>query len=203
MKGKVVIKIQHAAVASAWRRKANRYVYLVHEEKYKIMYDMFKTLIVACKVVFQRKRYAVFFLILIPFIAFLLYLIPVKEIPGNNIRIQAQLFETYDYVLISILSILEALLLVMFIYLFQRERKQRLSTIGQGNIGLLSGIPAFLFGTKMCPMCLFAMFGFLGSGAVLFLVQYHIWLFAFAIIVLLLSIYSVAKKINNTCIKCK
>lgn len=155
------------------------------------------------KKVLQTKSFVVVFVLLIPVIGFLLYLIPVKEVPGNSITFQAQLFQAQDYVLIAIVATLESLLLVMFVYLFRMQRKQQIATIGQGNLGLLSGIPAFLFGTKLCPMCLFAIFGFLGSGAVLFLQEYHTWLFLASIIILFFSLYSVAKKINGVCTSCR
>ncbi len=167
------------------------------------MRNIFKQPVLASKKVFQGKGSVFAFILLIPVIGFLLYLIPIKEIPGDSITFQARLYQFQDYLLIALIATFESLLLVMIFYLFRAQRKQQIAIIGQGNLGLLSGIPAFLFGTKLCPMCLFAIFGFLGSGAVLFLREYHIWLFLASIIILFFSLYSVAKKINGVCTSCR
>lgn len=169
------------------------------------MINNFNHIIVASKTVLKNKRIFLIFLMLIPLIAFLLFLIPVKYIPGNSINFQAMFFKTNDYILIVILAILESLLLVMFFYLFTlTRRKAHLTTVGQGGIGMFSVIPAFLFGTKVCPMCLAGIFGAFGisTGMVFPLLQYRQWVFAISIIILLISLYFVSKKVNGVCVKC-
>lgn len=157
--------------------------------------------------VLQNRKYTLLFLTLIPIISFLLFLIPVKYIPGNSINFQATLFTTSDYLLLVILSVLESLLLVMFLYLFKLTRRRaNIATAGHGGMGMLSVVPAFLFGTKLCPMCLAGIFGALGisTGMVFPLLLYRQWVFIASIGVLLLSLYFVSKKINSDfCVKCK
>ncbi len=168
------------------------------------MIDVFTQPVLASIKVFQKKGYFISFLLLIPAISLLLYLIPVKAIPSNSFAFQATLFQIQDWMMITLIAVLESLLLIMNAFLlFRRERKHNIDIIGQGNVGLFSGIPAFLFGTKLCPMCLFGIFGFLGGGAVLFFIQYQRLLFIFSIILLLFSLYSVSKRINIICIKCR
>ncbi len=159
-----------------------------------------KQIISASKVVLQKRLYLAAFLLLTIPIAFLLFLIPVNAIAGNSIAFQLQLFGTKDYLMIFAVAGLESLLLVMFFYLFRRAQVQKTKL---SAFGVVSGVPAFLFGTKLCPMCIAAMFGFLGSGAVFSILQYRAWIFVASIAVLLLSIYSVSRKINKTCEYCK
>ncbi len=162
-------------------------------------------IILTIKKVLNSRAYLFAFLLLIPTIAFLLFLIPVKFIPGNSIDFQATLFGVSDYFLLFTLALLESLLLVMFFYLFAlTRRKAYLKTAGQGGIGLFSVVPAFLFGTKLCPMCLAGIFGALGisAGVVFPLLQYRQWVFIVSIIILLTSLYLVSKKINVVCEKC-
>jgi len=153
--------------------------------------------------VLKNRKYTLLFLTLIPVVSFLLFLIPVNIIPGNSIDFQAQLFTTNDYVMLLTLSTLESLLIVMFLYFFLSQRKHRLATVGQSNLGLISGVPAFLFGTKLCPMCIAAIFGAFGTGVVASLLQYRNWVFIVSFLVLTYSLYSVSKKINGICERCK
>lgn len=151
----------------------------------------------------SRKQVAVF-LLLIPLVASLLFLIPVETIPGNNIQFQATLFHLTDYFSLFVIATLESLLLVMWIYLLRHRKSQRNPKGFSGNesLGMLSGVPAFLFGTKLCPVCIAGIFGFLGPGAVYFAIQHRLWIFLISAAVLLVSIYSISRKINGTCEYC-
>lgn len=154
--------------------------------------------------ILRKKAFFAIFLALTPLIAFLLFMIPVKTIPGNDIPFQMQLFHTWDYILLTIVAALESLLVVMFVYQFYQRRlkKHAFATDGQSNIGLLSGVPAFLFGTKVCPLCIAGIFGFFGPGAVPFALQYRNWIFAASVAIIIFSLYSVSKKINGVCGSC-
>lgn len=167
--------------------------------------NTFKQIISASKMVLQSRFYLSVFFLITPIIAFLLFLIPVNAIPGNSVTFQMQLFSTKDYLMIFSVAGLQSLLLVMFFYLFRRARSQRikLSAFGHSNLGVISGVPAFLFGTKLCPICITAIFGFLGSGTIFSILQYRVWIFVVSVAILLLSIYSISRKINRTCEYCK
>lgn len=165
----------------------------------------FKQVISASKMVLQKRSYLIAFLLLMPLMAFLLFLIPVNVIAGNSIAFQLKLFSIKDYLMLFSVAGLESLLLVMFFYLFRRAQaqKMKLAAFGHSNLGVISGLPAFLFGTKLCPMCIVAIFGFLGSGVVLSILQYRTWIFLASAAMLLLSIYSISRKINRTCEYCE
>lgn len=169
------------------------------------MNNVVNQIISASKTVLKQKVLLAIFLALIPTIGYLLFLIPVKSIPGNDISLQLQLLGTSDYFLLVALAILESLLIVMIIYQFRQHRlnKANITTLGNGNIGLLSGVPAFIFGTKLCPMCIAAIFGGLGPGAVVFALEYRQWIFLASLVVVFYSIYAVSKKINGLCGSCE
>lgn len=173
------------------------------------------SILTAGKTVLKKKAYLVVFLFLIPVIGFLLYLIPVTKIPGNSITFQAKLFGTQDYILLAFLAVLESLLIVMFFYQFHQaqpyKNKQnvsvnKLTRLNGDNLGMFSGmfstVPAFLFGTKLCPICIAAIFGAFGPGAVLFAMQERTLIFIVSLAILLFSIYSVSKKVNGICKDC-
>lgn len=168
-------------------------------------YNAFFQIIDASKTVLRNRLCLLAFLLITPLIALFLFLIPVKYIPGNSIDFQATLFGVGDYLLLITLAALESLLLVTFFYLFVlTRRKAHIKTAGQGGVGLLSVVPAFLFGTKLCPMCLAGIFGAFGisTGFVLPFLQYRLWVFIISIGILLFSLYFVSKKVNGFCEKC-
>ncbi len=150
----------------------------------------------------DRGRLAAF-LLLTPLIASLLFLIPVKVIPGNDILFQASQFQMLDYLLLLLVATLQSLLLVMSFSLFRRNRHHNASRAwSYQSLGIMSGVPAFLFGSKLCPVCLGGILGFLGPGALFFVIEYRAWFFAASAALLLLSLYAVARKVNGVCELC-
>ena len=160
------------------------------------------SIVSASRTVLQEQSYLAVFLVLVPLISFLLFLIPVQLIPGNDVRFQASLFHARDYLLLAMLALLESLLLVMYIFLLRRSQQSRKRDLERESLGVISGIPAFLFGTKACPMCVAAFLGFLGPNVVFTVVEYRQWIFGLSAIVLLLSLYVVSRKIEGNCEKC-
>lgn len=155
----------------------------------------------ALKLIFSKKRYLLSFIVLVFLIAFLDYLIPVKTIPGNSLSYQRQLMSIQDYVVVLLISILESMLLLMFYYLL-KSKQTKLFTISRGNLGIISGLPALLFGLGTCSsLTIPILFGFLGSGFVMFATAYSTWVFYVSTIFLLLAIYSLSRKINVFCTK--
>lgn len=157
----------------------------------------------ASRKVLKKKKYLSAFLLLIPLVGFLLFLIPVKYIPGNSINFQAYLFTTSDYLVLLVLSVLESLLLVMLFYQFKLSRHKS-AAAGHGGMGMLSVVPAFLFGTKLCPICIAGILGTFGlSTSLIFpLLLNRQWIFLASIGILLLSLYFVSKKVNGLCECC-
>ncbi len=135
------------------------------------------------------------FVVLIPVISFLAYLIPAEAIPGNSVSLQLQLMEPRDYAVVIVLATLESLLLLMFYYV-SRKGRITLSTVCRGNGGVLAGIPALFIGFGTCSsMALPFIFGFLGTGFVAFAGTHASWIFAVSLILLLAAIYSLSRRV--------
>lgn len=169
------------------------------------MKKVFQRIITACAIALKNPKYLLAFLLLIPPIGYLLFLIPVQAIPGNDIALQLKLFSLKDYLLLLIVAALESLLIVLFVFGFRQPHAHanKLASFGHGNMGTLGGIASFLFGSKLCPMCIAALLGGLGPGAVAFTLEYRQWIFFVSIALLLFSIYCLSGKIVGNCELCR
>jgi len=163
-----------------------------------------KDFLLATKTVLQQKQYLLLFILLSLVIFFLFILIPVITIPGNTLAFQLSIFTHKDYAFLIIFAFLISLVITMQIFIFYRNKniKERLGNAGVGVVGGYSGFIAAVLATASCSSCIAALLGFLGTGAVLFVVENR-WLFvAFAIGSMLISLYFMARKINKTCGLC-
>lgn len=144
------------------------------------------------------------FLLLTGLIAWLLFLVPVRVIPGNDVAFWASLFGPTDYLLLLVVAALEGLLQLMGLHLWSqsRPRQHTRPRLANESLGVLSGLPVFLFGTKICPMCIVGFLGFLGPSAVFFAVDHRHWFFSLWSAILLLSLFSVSRKITRSCEQC-
>lgn len=132
--------------------------------------------------------------------------LPVRLIPGNDLAFQLKLFTARDFVLFGALAVLNALLIMMQVHI-ARERhrvKARLGVAGAGSVGgLFAAATASLFGAASCASCVAAVFGFLGLGNVLFLLDHRGWVVGITLALLVVAIYFSARRINNKCASCK
>lgn len=163
-----------------------------------------KTIIQASKTVLANKNYRAAFFMLVPLLFFLLVLIPIEAIPGNDFKTQFSLYKPHDYIMLISVSGLVSLFFLMHAYNFKRMREARAKAglIGNSGIGGSAGALASVFGAATCPMCVASLFGFLGVGAVGFLLQYQWWVFAATFLLMLLSLYFASQKVNGICDKC-
>lgn len=152
------------------------------------------------KIVFVDRRYLLFFIVLIGMLFGLMIAIQVITVPGNNVGLQAQIFGYKDYLFFGLLAVLSSFLIVLQIYIV-RDSKSRASQVVEnsalGGIGVFSALFSSVLGTATCGICLTALFGFLGFGTVLFLVQNKLYLILASVILLLLSLYFSYKKLNS------
>lgn len=157
------------------------------------------------KSVFASPTYLAVFLVLSLISLTLFVFIPVKTIPGNSLALQLSIFATKDYLLMVFLALAVALFLTMQIFIFRNSigTKTKLASLGKGGLGGYTGIIGALFATATCAACLFALLGFLGLSTIIFLVNIRWYIVIGAIILLALSIYFSAKKINGVCEDCK
>lgn len=158
----------------------------------------------ASKTVLTNKKYRLAFFILVPLMFLLFVTIPAYSIPSNNFRTQFALYELRDYFIVAAMSFLTALFFLMHAYVFTRMRqtREKAGALSAGGVGGSAGALASVFGAATCPMCVASIFGFLGAGAVGFLVQYQWWVFTLASLLMLTSLYFVSKKVNGACKKC-
>jgi hypothetical protein len=163
-----------------------------------------KNILVATKKVLREKLYLSLFILLSPIIFFIFLLFPVVTIPGNNFSFQISIFTPKDFAFLSVLALLVSLIITMQIFIFRKNKniKENLRSAGVSVVGAYSGIIATVFATASCSSCLAALFWFLGTGVVFFVIEnrwFFVWL---AIGLILVSIYFTAQKINKTCNLC-
>jgi len=161
-------------------------------------------IIIAVRIVLQRKPYFFGFLLLAPAVFFVFVLIPVFSIPGNSIIFQLNIFGLKDYLILSAVSLLSALFFILQVYAFfgARERQAKLRAMGQGAAGGYGGLVAALFGTASCTSCLASVFGFMGFGTILFIAKYQWFILLAAIGIMVISIYFTSKRILGLCASC-
>lgn len=151
--------------------------------------------------VFANKLYLLFALLLSLSFFFLFIYIPVRNIPGNDFAFQLSILTPTDFLLLIALSLLTTLSLIMNLYLFLQRRKKQIgiALFSQGGVGIFSGTIASIFGTATCAACVGSLFGFLGVGGVFFLLEYRTPITILAIILLLISLYFTAQKVEGVC----
>lgn len=121
--------------------------------------------------------------------------IPVKLIPGNDLPFQLSIMTRLDFAMFGILSVLNALLILMQWHLFQLRRLRARSGVGMvitGGVGGLSATFASVLSTASCGACVTGFLGFLGTGGVLFVLdnRWQISLVSILIVVIALAIAS-------------
>lgn len=152
------------------------------------------------KIIFTDRRYLVFFIILIGTLFGLMIAIQVITVPGNSVGLQAQIFGYKDYFFFGLLAILSSFLIVLQVYIIKGSKSLVSQVVGNsalGGIGVFSALFSSVLGTATCSICLTALFGFLGFGTVLFLVQNKLYLILASVVLLLLSLYFSYKKLNS------
>lgn len=125
-------------------------------------------------------------------------LLPVVTIPGNTVPFQLSIYQGRDYVLLTALALLAGL----HGALLARSWKERPSRHAlSGAASGASGFFAAIVGTAACSSCIAALFGLLGlgTGSVLFALQYRALFLAAAIAVMLLSLYFTARSARACC----
>lgn len=161
--------------------------------------------ILAIKTILSKKWYLLSFLALVP-LAFLFFIyIPIRSIPGNNLRFQLSIFSQRDYILTALFSILVSIFLIMQVFVLRNKSTSRtiLASIGSGGIASYVATIGAIFGTVACASCLFAILGFLGASTVFTLLKYQWYVVSGAILVLSVSIYFLSKKVNGICESCR
>lgn len=153
----------------------------------------------------RERRYAASFALLIPVKASFLFLLPVWLTPGNSVSFQVSLFRAQDWALTALLAVAIALMLTMHAYVFMRVKSTavRAGNIGAAAAGGFAGVLGAMFATASCTWCIVALFGFLGTGGVLFLVTQRTSVTAIALLLMLISLFAVSRKVARSCMTCE
>lgn len=146
----------------------------------------------------------IFFGAVVAFFTLFLVLL-VKATPGNDIIFQLQIMTWSDYLLMGSLAILSALLLAIQVYSIKQGRDARTiaGAVGRGSVGSLPAFLATILGTASCSACVAGLFGFLGLGGILFILEYRWWFIAASLAVMMLAIVFTARKIEHLCAACE
>lgn len=167
------------------------------------------SIIKALKIILGDRVYSAVFIIIAAAVFVILFQIQVKTIPGNDVLFQAQIFGPKDWLLLASIAVLNSLFITtqIHIYRLRKTRRGTLANMGSGlttgSLGTSSGILASVFGTATCSLCVGAIFGFLGSNTVLFLVNHRDLITVATIGLLLLSLRITVKRFNTACQACK
>lgn len=162
-------------------------------------------IIKATGLILKERSYLFGILVLWVVLFGVVFYIPVKTVPGNNIALQAAIFGYKDYIFLGIISFLSSLTIAMQIKTFRQKVSSKIivSDSALGGIGLFSGIISSIFGTATCSLCVGALFGFLGANSVILLVNNKGYVVLGSLVLLGLSIYLSSKRLNNTCDACQ
>jgi len=139
------------------------------------------------KEILSKKSYKLLFLFIAVIVLAIYIIIPVFSIPGNDFLFQLSIFTFKDFIVLIPFSLLVSLMISMQIYSYKQRKSLRL--VGKSVVGGYSGIVAGVFGTASCSSCVAAIFGFLGTGSVLFLIANQWWVVSIAGLLVILSLY--------------
>lgn len=150
-----------------------------------------------------RARFAYFLLAIGLFVA--MFLLPVWSVPGNDVAFQAKLFTAYDYIVMVVFAVLSALLFLFHAHIIRahlRARRRATNSIMEGLLGIFAGFVSALFASATCVFCLGAFVGLLGFSAITILLSWRWYVVVVAAIILVLSLYLAARRINRGCEVC-
>ena len=157
----------------------------------------------AAKVAFEKPGNILLFAILSIMILAVLIAVPTVTIPGNDFAHQLSLLKTSDMLLLITLASLTSLSIIFHLYIRHfKGPESDIKIAGQTGISFTFGIIASIFGTATCGVCVASIFGFLGFGAVLFLISYRFYIVGFAIILTLISLHYLSLRVLNACEEC-
>ena len=155
------------------------------------------------KTVFSSKKYIVLF-IATSIAALSLYLwFQVQAVPGNDIAFQIAITPWWGFLLWALFAIATGLLITMNVFVFKNLRRVHVKEAGGTVVGSASGFIASVFSSATCASCVSSLFGFLGFGSVLLLLEYRWHILVASIAIIAVSLYFVSKRINGECANCK
>ncbi len=158
----------------------------------------------ALKTTLSSSRYRFLLIAIFLLLAASMLFIPIQIIPGNNIAIQTHLYRGVGMGILTTLALLAAVSVTLQIKMFRSHNdvKRQAGAAAMGGISIITGVLSSLFASATCVACLGAAVGFLGFGTIMFLATNRWYIVAGAVLLLLLSIYLSARRINRGCEVC-
>lgn len=164
-----------------------------------------REIIKAIRVVFVGRTMQAICAALLLVVFAIMFAIPLRAIPGNTLVAQAELFKIYDYAVMVLFSVLTALMLTFQFFIIQSElhtRRTKGRSVFAGSAGLISALVSVLFASATCVFCLGAFVGLLGFSLIATLLAWRWYIVAVATLVLVVSLYLSARRINRGCEVC-
>ena len=163
-------------------------------------------IILAIKQVFKTRSYLLIFFVSAIVLFLSLVAIPLFTIPGNTIAFQLKIFTAQNYLLMAFLSVLAGLNLAISWYGFRQQKKisNASQSVATGAVSTIAGIFGAVVGTASCFSCLVALLGLvgLGFGSALFILKNQSYFLIGAIVLMIISLYFAARKVNRICNVC-
>ena len=153
----------------------------------------------AANSVLSSKRYLFLFTFFSVAVFWGLLLAP-GQITSSNIESQG--FTNGDYVVLGTIAIIASLIIVMQIFSFRLTGKAGAGQSALSGAGFFSALTSAIFSSATCGLCVSALFGFLGTGTIIFLVDNQTYVILGSFGLLLFSLYFSSKKVNNDCDTC-
>lgn len=162
--------------------------------------------LIAIKQIIKKPNYLLLCAVIAVSFFALFIAIPVFTIPGNSLAFQLSIFRTRDYMLMIFLAVLVGLNFAMQAYSWKelKKRESISQSAVQGTVSGVMGIFGAVVGTAACASCLASLFGLigLGTGSVFFVLKNQSSFLLGAILLMLISLYFAAQKINRVCDSC-
>ncbi len=160
------------------------------------------TIRAATEKVLSQTKYLWLFVGSTTFFAWLYLIYPVLATPGNDLPFQLSITPWWGLLLIAFLALAAGLLTTLQAYLFRRHQELRAKEAVGTLPGSFSAFLANLFPPASCLACVSALFGFLGMGTVLFLLNYRWEIVGGSMALMVFAIYLASKRINHACLEC-
>lgn len=156
----------------------------------------------ALLLVFFERKYAFVALLATLLMAFIYIFIPVFVTPGNTLEFFLSVTPWWGLLIIFALAALMGLLIAMQYYVIRNTRRSKKREIGSGLGAAATSIVSGIFATATCAACVGALFSFVGTSGIFFLLEYRWEITALGFAMVLLSIFLTARRINNHCEVC-
>lgn len=134
-----------------------------------------------------------------------MFTIPVLNVPGNSIGMQATLYTPIEYATLASLAFLSALSVLLQWLAFRAKAISAHAAAGTTTLGIsgvAAGVVSSLFASASCLTCVGAFFGFLGFQGVIFLVEHRLVVLIIAFLLIASSIALASRNIRRGCETC-